>query len=41
MILLEGAGQDDEPDSRMQGEVRSATRWWSLRDRFFPKIYKP
>jgi Helix-turn-helix domain of resolvase len=34
MILMEETRQDDEPDSRKEGEVRNATRWWSLRDRF-------
>ncbi|MGH3852081.1 MAG: hypothetical protein ACRDR6_01005 [Pseudonocardiaceae bacterium] len=34
VILLEEARQDDKPDSSGDGEVCSATRWWSLRDRF-------
>ena len=34
VILSEEASRDDEPDSSAGGEVRSATRWWSLRDRF-------
>jgi Helix-turn-helix domain of resolvase len=34
VILSEAARQDDEPDSSADGEVRSITRWWSLRDRF-------
>jgi len=35
VILLEEARQDDEPDSNGDSvEVRSAARWWSLRDRF-------
>ncbi|MGH3772716.1 MAG: helix-turn-helix domain-containing protein [Pseudonocardiaceae bacterium] len=33
MILSEEARQDNGPDSSGEGEVRSATRWWSLRDR--------
>jgi FixJ family two-component response regulator len=37
VILSEAARQDDEPDSSADGEVRSATRWWSLRDRFSPE----
>jgi transposase-like protein len=37
MILSEEAMQDDEPDSSGDGEVCSATRWWSLRDRFSPE----
>lgn len=37
MILMDKASQDDEPDSRTEDEVRSATRWWSLRDRFSPE----
>jgi hypothetical protein len=38
VILSEAAGRrDDESDSSADGEVRSATRWWSLRDRFFPE----
>jgi len=36
VILSEEARQDDEPNSDAGGEVRSATRWWSLRDRFSP-----
>ncbi len=34
VILSEEARQDDEPESSGDGEVSSATRWWSLRDRF-------
>ena len=34
VILSEEASQDNGPDSSADGEVRSATRWWSLRDRF-------
>jgi hypothetical protein len=34
VILSEEARQDDGPDSSTEGEVRSATRWWNLRDRF-------
>jgi hypothetical protein len=34
MILSEEAIQDNGSDSDTDGEVRSATRWWSLRDRF-------
>jgi FixJ family two-component response regulator len=37
MILLEEVRQEDDPDSRTEGEVRSATRWWSLHDRFSPE----
>jgi CRP-like cAMP-binding protein len=37
MILSETASQDDEPGSSADSEVRSATRWWSLRDRFSPE----
>ena len=37
MILLEEAEQDDEPKCRTMGDVRSVTRWWSLRDRFSPE----
>jgi hypothetical protein len=37
VILLETASQDDEPGSSADSEVRSATRWWSLRDRFSPE----
>jgi hypothetical protein len=37
MILSEEASQDDGPDSSADGEVRSATRWWNLRDRFSPE----
>lgn len=37
MILSEEANQDDGPASSTDGEVRSATRWWSLRDRFSPE----
>ncbi|MGH9875650.1 MAG: helix-turn-helix domain-containing protein [Pyrinomonadaceae bacterium] len=37
LILLEEARQDDELDSSGDGEVRSTTRWWSLRDRFSPE----
>ncbi|MBV8542827.1 MAG: helix-turn-helix domain-containing protein [Pseudonocardiales bacterium] len=36
-ILPEDGSQDDGSDSRVEGEVRSATRWWSLRDRFSPE----
>jgi hypothetical protein len=36
VILSKGASQDDGTDSSAEGEVRSATRWWSLRDRFSP-----
>jgi Trp operon repressor len=37
MILSEEASQDEGPDSSADGEVRSTTRWWSLRDRFSPE----
>jgi Helix-turn-helix domain of resolvase len=37
VILSEEAQGDDEPGSSTGGEVRSATRWWSLRDRFCPE----
>jgi FixJ family two-component response regulator len=37
MILLEEVSQGNEPDSSGDGEVRSTTRWWSLRDRFSPE----
>jgi len=37
VILSEAASQDDEPGSSADSEVRSATRWWSLRDRFSPE----
>jgi transposase-like protein len=33
MILIEEASQSDEPGSSADSAVRSATRWWSLRDR--------
>jgi hypothetical protein len=36
VIVSEEASQDDEPSSSAGGEVRSVTRWWSLRDRFSP-----
>ncbi|MGH3852084.1 MAG: helix-turn-helix domain-containing protein [Pseudonocardiaceae bacterium] len=37
-ILSEEAQQDGGTDSSPDsGEVRSATRWWSLRDRFSPE----
>jgi FixJ family two-component response regulator len=36
VILSEATRQDDEPDPSADDEVRSATRWWSLRDRFSP-----
>jgi hypothetical protein len=34
VILSEKARQDDGTNPSPEGEVRSATRWWSLRDRF-------
>jgi hypothetical protein len=34
VILSEEALQDAGPDSSVGDEVRSVTRWWSLRDRF-------
>lgn len=38
MILLEETRRDGRMDSSADsGEVRSATRWWSLRDRFSPE----
>jgi hypothetical protein len=37
VILSEATIQDDEPDSSADGEMHSATRWWSLRDRFSPE----
>jgi DNA-directed RNA polymerase specialized sigma24 family protein len=37
LILSKEARQDDEPDSSEGGGVRSATRWWSLRNRFSPE----
>jgi hypothetical protein len=36
-ILPEDGSQDDGSDSRVDGEVRSATRWWNLRDRLPPE----
>jgi hypothetical protein len=37
-ILSEEARQDDEPESNGDSVgVRSAARWWSLRDRFSPE----
>jgi hypothetical protein len=37
VILSEEASQDDGLGSSADGEVRSATRWWSLHDRFSPE----
>lgn len=38
VILSEEARQDDEPGASADSvEVRSASRWWSLRDRFSPE----
>lgn len=38
VILSKEAKQDDGPDSSTDGEeVCSATRWWSLRERFSPE----
>ena len=34
VILSKEAHRDDGTGSSADGEVRSATRWWSLRDRF-------
>jgi Helix-turn-helix domain of resolvase len=34
VILSKKAQRDDGPNSGTDGEVCSATRWWSLRDRF-------
>jgi hypothetical protein len=36
VTLLTDASQDDKPSSDADREVRSTTRWWSLRDRFSP-----
>jgi hypothetical protein len=33
-VILSEARQGDEPGSGADGEVCSAPRWWSLRDRF-------
>jgi hypothetical protein len=42
VILSEETRQDGGPNSSADSrEVRSATRWWSLRDRFSPKIFRP
>ncbi|MGH3710977.1 MAG: hypothetical protein ACRDRQ_23370 [Pseudonocardiaceae bacterium] len=36
-ILSKEAQRDDETGFSADGEVRSAPRWWSLRDRFCPE----
>jgi hypothetical protein len=37
VLLSKEAQRDDGTGSSADGEVRSATRWWSLRDRFSPE----
>jgi hypothetical protein len=37
MVLSEEVSEGEGPGSSGEGEVCSATRWWSLRDRFPPE----